>query len=473
MITIEQAIIKGLLFSEPYATKVVPHLKQDFFDGAIKEFYTIYSSLFEKYNKVPTLEAIVLTAKNASLAENVYEDLMSEITIAIEHRKEPIDPDWLSDETQSYCADKAIFNAIYKSIGILEGSDKKHEKHAIPQLLEEALAVSFDESLGMDYLDDWQRRFAYYTNPQSRLPFPLKALNMLSGGGLPPKTLNVILAGTNTGKSALMVYLAAEWMKAGKNVLYITLEMSEEAIQERVDANLLDVTTDQLKRTDLDHAWFSEKINKLKSQTVGKLIVKEYPTSGGHAGHFRYFLKELKQKKKFKPDVIFVDYINICASSRYKAGSGANSYTMVKSIAEELRGLACEENVPIVTATQTTRGGSTEQAPDMTATSESFGLPQTADWMIALVTNEELMEAKQQIASLLKTRYTNKSTASRQLIGVDFDKMRYSDVSDDDNIDSMKGAGSSAKEKFSQPEKPFGSKPKHSGIPSDINWDEE
>lgn len=469
MITIEQSIVKGLLYDEEYTRKVYPFLKEEYFDGPSKEIFDTYSSFFDKYNKSPSMETMIVSLQGKKLHEAIFQESIELLKEVHTSRQEKLDTQWLIDETEKYCVDKALFNAIYKSISIVEGSEKKLDKNAIPAILEDALSVGFNTNIGSDYLDDWERRYEYYTSTEVRLLFPLEALNKLSNGGLPPKTLNCFLAGSNVGKSALMCYLAGEWLKQGKNVLYVTLEMSEEAIQERIDANLLDCKTDDLKNPTLSRDWFKDKVKKLKEKTLGRLFVKEYPTAGAHVGHIKSLCKELEQKKKFKPDVIIVDYINIMCSSRYRSGN-VNSYTIVKSIAEELRGLAVELNIPIVTATQTNRDGMTSQSPDMTSTSESIGLPQTVDWFAAIVTNEDLMEMNRQVLLLLKTRYGNKKGNKSQMIRVDFDHMRYHDIEDQKSEEYK-----DTKEKVSQ--KPDFSKPKtiakiqHSGIPADIEWD--
>jgi replicative DNA helicase len=467
--SIENSIVKGLIYDETYARKVFPFLKEEFFDGATKEIFKLYSELFEKYNKIPSMETMLVSMQNRSLSEDIFEGGVGLLQSAYSSRKELPDSDWLSDETERYCVDKAMYNAIYKSISIIEGVDKQLDKHAIPEILDEALSISFNQSVGSDYLEDFARRFEYYTNEDSRLKFPLDALNELSNGGLPPKTLNAILASTNTGKSAMMCYLAGEWLKMGKNVLYISMEMSEETVQERIDANLLDIKTDDLKRPDLDREWFANKIKNLQKQTVGKLIVKEYPTGSGHAGHFRHLLKELKQKKKFKPDIIFIDYINICASSRYKSMNGVNSYSYIKAIAEELRGLAVEFDVPVFTATQVNRDGANSQSPDMTATSDSFGLPMSLDWFAAIVTNDELMEMGRQMLLLLKTRYGNKQGKKNKIIGINFDKMRYYDVESTD--DAPKSINKSDTSSLNKPTENILTGNRTKGIPDDIEWD--
>jgi archaellum biogenesis ATPase FlaH len=439
MESIENVIMRGLLFNDDYALKVYPYLKDEYFDGTLKTLFNSYAYLFDKYNKKPTMEALLLYLQKLPLNEDVFKDSVGVLEEIYKNRKEVVDFDWLVDETEEYCSDKATYNAVYDSIQILEGNDKKRDKHFIPELLSEAISIQFNQELGSDYFEDAEARYAYYTNPESRLSLPLEALQILTNGGLPPKTLNVFLATTNAGKSALMCFLAGELVKQGKNVLYISAEMSEDALNERIDANLLDVTTDKLKDPNLDKEWFMGSLRKLKERGAGRYFAKEYPTSSAHAGHIKQYLKELKQKKKFTPDIIFLDYINIFTSSRYKTLNGVNSYSYIKAIAEELRGLAVEENLPIVTATQVNRDGSNSSSPDMTNTSESFGLPATADFMAAIVTNDNLMELNQQLLIQLKTRYGAKNQKSKsQLVGVDFTKMRYTD------IDSMVGGSNSS-----------------------------
>lgn len=424
---IEVSIVKGLMYDEEYCRTVYPYLKADYFEGATKQIFTAFSDLFEKYNRVPSMETMVVGIQKSKLDEAEYEHVMTVLETVLKTKHEKPETDWLKDETEVYCRDRALYNAIYKSISIIEGSEKDLDVNIIPDILDDALSIGFDTTIGSDYLEDIRKRYEYYTNAEERLPFPLKALNILTNNGLPKKTLNVLLAGTNVGKSAMMCYLAGEWLKAGKNVLYVTLEMSEEAIQERVDANLLDMTTDEL-RAITDFSVFEKKIKNLAMRTNGKFIVKEYPTGGAHAGHIKLLLKELKQKKKFVPDVIIVDYINILSSSRYKSMSGVNSYSYIKAIAEELRGVAVEYEVPVLSATQTNREGYGNNSPDMTSVSDSFGLSMTVDWMGAMITNDELMEMNNILMLLLKTRYGNKTKTSSQLINVDYDHMRYGDV---------------------------------------------
>jgi replicative DNA helicase len=424
VVTIESQIFRGLLYNEEYARKVYPFLEDSYFDGSHKTFFQIYKQLFDKYNKQPTIESIAVTVGKLPLSESEYEEILS--VVEDSSKSGDVDTDWLVDETEEYCKDKAIYNAIYQSINIIDGSDSKLDKHAIPDLLDDALSVSFDTSIGMEFFDDAERRYEMYTADDSRIPLPTKALMYLTNGGLKPKSLSCTLAFTNAGKSALMCFMASELMKAGFDVLYISLEMSEDTVYERIEANILNLKTDELKH--LKKEDYLKKISSIKSKTNGKLFVKEYPTSSAHVGHFRHLLKELKQKKKFKPKVIFVDYINICASSRYKSMNGVNSYSYVKAIAEELRGLAVEFEVPIWTGTQTNRDNANSSSPDMTATSESIGLPQTLDFFMAQTTDEVMMENGKQLWHLLKTRWGNKSSVKPQLVNVDFDHMRFSDI---------------------------------------------
>jgi replicative DNA helicase len=426
MVSIENSIFKSLLYSEEYVRRVLPYLDDSYFEGSQRTLFTIYKTLFDKYNSVPTFEALAVTLQSEKIGDTEFTEIAELIGECHKTKDELPDVDWLVDETEQYCRDKKIYSAIYESINIIEGTNTKLDKHAIPEMLDDALAISFDSTIGMEFSDDAERRYDLYTSEDERVKLPLEALMLLSNGGLKRKSLSAILSFTNVGKSALMCFLAAELMKAGHDVLYITMEMAEELVLERVDANLLNVATDDLKH--MDRTLFLSKISKIKDKSQGRLYVKEYPTSGAHAGHFRHLLKELKQKKKFKPAVVFIDYINICASSRYKSLSGVNSYSYVKAIAEELRGLAVEFNLPIMTATQTNRDNANSSAPDMTATSESIGLPQSLDFFVALTTDEVLQENGQQLLHLLKTRWGKKSDIKPQLINIDWSRMRYSDV---------------------------------------------
>ena len=337
-----------------------------------------------------------------------------------------VDMEWLVDTTEKFCKDKAIYNAIVDGISIIDGKDKNRGADAIPSLLTDALAVSFDNAVGHDYFDDSEKRFDFYHKVEERIPFDLEFFNKITKGGLPQKTLNIALAGTGVGKSLFMCHMAANCLSQGKNVLYITLEMAEERIAERIDANLMNVSMEDLH--DLPKTMFSDKIKRIRNKTNGTLIVKEYPTASAHSAHFRGLIKELSIKKSFKPDMIFIDYLNICASSRLKGAANVNSYTYIKSIAEELRGLAVETNVPIMSATQTTRGGFTSTDIGLEDTSESFGLPATADFMFALISTEELEELNQIVVKQLKNRYNDPTMNKRFVIGIDRSKMRLSDV---------------------------------------------
>jgi replicative DNA helicase len=437
MTSIEQSIFKALLYSEEFVRRTLPYLEPEYFDGTHRTLFNIYKKLFDQYNSVPTFEAIAVTLQKESIGESEFDEIAEIISECYETKDDMPNVDWLVDETEQYCRDKKIYNAIYESINIIEGTNKNLDKHAIPDLLDDALAVSFDSTIGMEFFDDAEKRYDSYTAEDNRVKFPLDALNILSNNGHKKKALSCILAGTNTGKSSMMCYLSGEFLKQGLNVLYISLEMDEESLMQRVEANLLGVSTDELSRIGKER--YMDGITKVKNKTHGRFFAKEYPTSSAHTGHFRHLIKELRQKKKFIPDFIFIDYLNICASSRYKSMSGVNSYSYVKAIAEELRGLAVEFDVPIMTATQVNRGGYDDQSPDMTSTSESFGVPATLDWFIAITQDEVLKENGQQCIHLLKTRWGNKSTVKPQLVNIDWDRMRYSDVGSTQEIANQVG----------------------------------
>lgn len=434
-VMIERTIFANLLFNEEYARKVIPFLKREYFQSRIDQtMFSLIHAFADKYSKFPTKQALIIEANNfVGLTDEETSKLVDTIN---ELEDSPVDVQWLVDETEKFCQDKAVYNAIYKSIGILDGQDKELNKKAIPQILSDALGVSFDSHVGHDLLDDFERRYDFYHKKESRIPFDLDYFNRITKGGLPNKTLNIILAGTNVGKSLFMCHCAASNLTQGKNVLYITMEMAEERIAERVDANLLNVTLDELSLLPRDV--YEKKIARIRSATTGKLIVKEYPTATAGTAHFRHLLNELKLKRNFVPDIVYIDYLNICASSRLKYGSNVNSYTYVKAIAEELRGLAVEFNVPIVSATQTTRSGFTSSDVGLEDTSESFGLPATADFMFALISTEELQEMNQILVKQLKNRYGDPSIHRRFVIGVDRAKMRLYDVeqhAQDDIVD--------------------------------------
>jgi replicative DNA helicase len=425
---LETTILKHLIYSDDYLRKVLPFLKEEYFsDRTEKAIYNEITSFTNSYNTTPSIEALGLAIKdlrNITDAEvEKCEDYLKEIE---KTKSEQSQIQWLVDKTEKFCQEKAIYNAVLGSISILDGKDKTHDKGQIPKILSDALGVTFDTSVGHDYLENSEERYEFYHRKEERIPFDLDYFNKITKGGLPAKTLNIALAGTGVGKSLFMCHVAAGAMSQGRNVLYITMEMAEEKIAERIDANLLNVSLDDL--TDLSKEMYDKKVAKVKSKTTGKLIIKEYPTASASATHFRTLLNELNLKKSFVPHIIFIDYLNICCSSRIKAGSNINSYTYVKSIAEELRGLAVEYNVPIVSATQTTRSGFTSSDPGLEDTSESFGLPATADLMFALITSEELEELGQIMVKQLKNRYNDPTYYKRFTVGVDRSKMRLYDV---------------------------------------------
>jgi len=422
---IENVILSNLVTDEDYMRKVVPFLKRDYFLDLNEQIvYDKILSFVSEYNACPTRDALVIALQNdKSITEDQYNETFSiiEQVEKTDHNKE-----WLYKETEKFCKDKALYNAILSSVAIIDGRDKSKNADGIPSLLQEALGVCFDNKVGHDYFLNADTRYDFYHRVESRIPFDLEYFNKITNGGLPNKTLNVALAGTGVGKSLFMCHVAASVLSQGKNVLYITLEMAEERIAERIDANLMNVTLDQLK--ELPKALFDSRIDKVRSKTNGTLIIKEYPTTGAHTGHFKALLNELQLKRQFTPDLIIIDYLNICSSSRLKAGSGANSYTLIKSIAEELRGLAVEQNVPILSATQTTRTGYGNTDVELTDTSESFGLPATVDFMFALITTEELERMNQLMVKQLKNRYNDPTINKRFVIGIDRAKMKLYDL---------------------------------------------
>jgi len=422
--------------------KVVPFLKSEYFlDNTEKTIYNKVVEFINEYNALPNKDALVISIQNdKSLTEEQYKEIVEYV-----YELEPTEHnrDWLYKETEKFCKDKAIYNAILSSIAIIDGRDKGKSEDGIPQLLQDALGVCFDNNVGHDYIDNASQRYDFYHKVESKIPFDLDYFNKITNGGMPTKTLNVVLAGTGVGKSLFMCHVASSVLSQGKNVLYITLEMAEERIAERIDANLMNITMDQLK--DIPKSIFDSRIEKIRNKTEGKLIIKEYPTAGAHTGHFKSLLNELQLKRQFKPDMIIIDYLNICASSRFKAGSNINSYTLIKSIAEELRGLAVEENVPILSATQTTRSGYGNTDVELTDTSESFGLPATVDFMFALISTEELEQMNQLMVKQLKNRYNDPTTNKRFMIGVDRAKMKLYDLEEsaqknltDSNIDNSR-----------------------------------
>lgn len=430
---LEQTILRNLIQNDDYMRKVLPFLKDEYFsDRSEKVIYDEILSFTNAYNSTPSVEAITLAIKERRNLSNEEVEKCESYLQEIERtskEEQKTDNNWLIDKTEKFCQEKAIYNAVLNSISILDGKDKANDKGAIPKILSDALAISFDNSVGHDYLEDSDGRFEFYHRKEERIPFDLEYFNKITKGGLPTKTLNIALAGTGVGKSLFMCHVAAGAMSQGKNVLYITMEMAEEKIAERIDANLLNVTVDDLVQLPKD--MYDRKVSHVKNMTTGKLIIKEYPTASASATHFRTLLNELNLKKSFVPDIIFIDYLNICCSSRIKAGANINSYTYVKSIAEELRGLAVEFGVPIVSATQTTRSGFTSSDPGLEDTSESFGLPATADLMFALISSEELEALGQIMVKQLKNRYSDPTAHKRFVLGVDRAKMKLYDVEQD------------------------------------------
>ena len=426
---IEETILRNLLCNEEYYRKVTPHLSVDYFENPVDR--TIYEEIHEfstKYDKLPTQEVLRINlGQRNDLSEEIYKDAISRIA---GFSQEWVDQDWLVDSTEKWCQDRAIYNALLQSVKIADGGDPKLSKDAIPGILQEALSVSFDEHIGHDYIESAEDRYEYYHKDEERVPFDLEKFNFITKGGLPNKTLNIALAGTGVGKSLFMCHMASASLMSGRNVLYITCEMAEEKIAERIDANCLNVNIKDI--VELPQVIFKSKIGDLQRKTQGKLIIKEYPTASAHAGHFTSLLNDLRLKKAFKPDIIFIDYLNICASVRYK-GHIVNSYTYVKAIAEELRGLACEFDVPIVSATQTTRSGFGSTDVDLTDTSESFGLPATADLMFALISTEELEKEGRIMVKQLKNRYNDLTANRKFLVGIDRAKMKLFDVAESAN----------------------------------------
>ena len=455
---IENLIFSNLVNNEEYGRKVIPFLKEEYFTSySDKILFNLIWDYMKEYNTFPSKEALGIDLSNKEgINQQTFTDCKETIG-SIE-----FDPstklDWLLDKTEQFCQEKAVYNAIMKSIEIIDNKNSQTSKGAIPQILTDALGVSFDSHIGHDFLDDAESRYEFYHTREVRIPFDLHYMNAITQGGIPRKTLNVILAGTGVGKSLAMCHMAAANMAAGFNVLYITLEMAEERIAERIDANLLDVTIDDLKLLPRDS--YNKKIEKLRNKVKGKLKIKEYPTATAGSANFRHLLNELKIKKNFIPDIIYIDYLNICISSRIKNGANVNSYTIVKAIAEELRGLAVENNVPIVTATQTTRGGYSNSDVGLEDTSESFGLPATADFMFALITSEELEELGQIMVKQLKNRYSDPGVNRRFVIGVDRSRMRLFDAEDSAQKDIMDGPVMEKSRFVERENETYGNKPK-------------
>jgi replicative DNA helicase len=421
---LEVIVLKNLVYNEKYCRKVLPFIKPEYFETHEERVvFEEINKYVQQYQAQPPLNAIAIECeRRTDLSQDGFQNILDLLKTFTEDK---VDYDWLVDTSEKWCKDRAVYLSLLESIKIADGKDKTKSRDAIPSILSEALGVCFDEHVGHDYIDDFESRYDFYHRKEEKIPFDLEFFNKITKGGLPSKTLNIALAGTGVGKSLFMCHVGAAALLQGKNVLYITLEMAEERIAERIDANLLNINIQQL--VDLPKQMYETKIVKLAQKTVGKLIIKEYPTASAHAGHFKSLLNELALKKGFKPDIIFIDYLNICSSSRYK-GTIVNSYTFVKAIAEELRGLAVEFNVPIVSATQTTRSGYSSTDVDLTDTSESFGLPATADLMFALISTEELEQLNQILVKQLKNRYNDPTMNKRFIIGIDRAKMRLYDV---------------------------------------------
>ena len=436
---LEFSILKNLIYNEEYTRKVIPFIQSEYFSDNTEKI--LFKEIFEfvnKYKNLPTHEALIINfTESKSLTESQVQSVVELLNEIKQNKDETVNLNWLTENTEKFCQDKAIYNAIMESVSILDDKTERKSKGEIPKLLSDALGVSFDSNIGHDYINDFDSRYDFYHRVESRIRFDLDIFNKITKGGLPTKTLNVALAGTGVGKSLFMCHVAAGCLSQGHNVLYITLEMAEEKIAERIDANLLNIDINELQT--ISKPDYERKFEALKSKTHGKLIIKEYPTAAASTLHFRALLNELALKKNFRPDIIFVDYLNICASARIKAGGNVNSYTYVKAIAEELRGLAVEFNLPVVSATQTTRSGFTNSDPGLEDTSESFGLPATADFMFALVTNEDLEALNQILVKQLKNRYSDPSYFKRFVVGIDKPKMRLYDTeqsAQDDILDS-------------------------------------
>ena len=425
MDTIEVTILQNLIYDEEYSRKVIPFIEPDYFqEQGQKLVFEEVVQFISKYDAQITVEALLIEISNR---KDLTEQLLKDVQILVGNlEKSPQDHQWLLDSTEKWCRERAIYLALMESIGIADGQDDKKGRDAIPSILSDALAVSFDNNIGHDYFGNVDERYEYYHKKEEKIPFDLEYFNKITKGGVPNKTLNIALAGTGVGKSLFMCHVASSTLLQGKNVLYITMEMAEEKIAERIDANLLNVNIQDI--TDLPKPMFQGKIDTLMGKTQGQLIIKEYPTASAHSGHFKALLNELALKKSFRPDIIFIDYLNICASSRYRGNSTVNSYSYIKAIAEELRGLAVEANVPIISATQTTRSGFGSSDVDLTDTSESFGLPATADFMFALISTEELEGMNQIMVKQLKNRYNDPTMFKRFIVGIDRAKMRLYDV---------------------------------------------
>jgi len=425
-IDLELTILRNLLTNEQYMRRVIPFIKREYFEGVYGLLFNEVTKYVQKYNRLPTLEAFKIEIDESDkFTEQAYTHALDILPSIFERKEE--NEDWLLERTEKWCQDRAVYLAIMESIQVIDGKHTQYTKDALPDILQKALAVCFDTNVGHDYFENVEERYAFYHEQEKRIPFDLEYFNTITKGGLPNKTLNIALAGTGVGKSLFMCHVAASALSQGRDVLYITMEMAEERIAERIDANLMNVAIDQLDH--MSKPMFTDRIKSIADKTEGKLIIKEYPTGQAHTGHFRALLNELKLKKSFKPEMIFIDYLNICASARMKGmGGSINSYSYIKAIAEEIRGLAVEFDVPIVSATQTTRSGYANSDPGLEDTSESFGLPATADLMFALVSNDELQSLGQIMVKQLKNRYNDPNANKKFVLGVDRSKMKLYDV---------------------------------------------
>jgi len=448
MDNVEFLILRNLLYNEEYLRKVIPFIKPEYFEELNQKIiFEEISNFVGEYNQLVTKEALSIEIeKRTDINDESFQNIVKLVT-AFEN--ETVEFNWLVDTTEKWCRDRAIYLALMESIQLADGKDDQKGRDGIPSILSNALAVSFDNHVGHDYLTDYEERYESYHRKEDKIPFDLEYFDKITKGGIPNKTLNIALAGTGVGKSLFMCHVASSALLQGKNVLYITLEMAEEKIAERIDANLLNVNIQDI--TDLPKQMFEDKVTALAQKTQGTLIIKEYPTASAHSGHFKGLLNELALKKSFRPDIIFIDYLNICASSRYKAGSNVNSYSYIKAIAEELRGLAVEANLPIVSATQTTRSGYGSSDVELTDTSESFGLPATADLMFALISTEDLEGLNQIMVKQLKNRYNDPTMNKRFVIGIDRAKMRLYDCEQSAQQDLV---DSGQEEEYNPEEKP-------------------
>jgi replicative DNA helicase len=423
---LQKLVLQTFINDEGYCRKAMPHVKPEYFEGGERVAYELMLEFILKYNKLPTTPALMIELERSTNGSLETRNQAAEILTDLQ-KPEKVDLDWLLHQTEKWCQERSVFLAVMESIAIIDGKRKDVAPGMIPNILQKALSVTFDTNVGHDYLENASQRYEYYHKKESRLPFDIEMLNSITRGGVPKKTLNIVMAGVNVGKSLVMCHLAASYLSQGKNVLYITLEMSEERIAERIDANLFDVTLDQIEALPRDV--FDSKVKKIAAKTQGKLIIKEYPTAAAHSGHFRALLNELKMKKNFIPEIIFIDYIGICSSARVKGLSGSvNTNSFVKAVSEELRGLAIEFNVPIWTATQVNRMGMNSSDPNMTDIADSFALTGTADFMISLTETEQLEKLGQYMVKQLKNRYNNKTSNKRFIVGVDKSKMRLYDV---------------------------------------------